>query len=75
MDVDVLAIAAVTITVVLFVLLSYLGRKKNVDFGILTILDVYKRQPVSCAMCQRSGILILMPARISRQSRKGSVRS
>ena len=38
MDVDVLAIAAVTITVVLFVLLSYLGRKKNVDFGILTIL-------------------------------------
>ena len=28
MDVDVLAIAAVTITVVLFVLLSYLGRKK-----------------------------------------------
>lgn len=38
MDVDVLAIAAVAITVVLFVLLSYLGRKKNVDFGILTIL-------------------------------------
>lgn len=29
MDVDVLAIAAVTITVVLFVLLSYLGRKKH----------------------------------------------
>lgn len=28
MDVDVLAIAAVTITVVLFVLLSYLGRKR-----------------------------------------------
>ena len=54
MDIDVLAIAAVAITVVLFVLLSYLGRKKNVDFGILTILalvfgivigiDVYKRQ-------------------------------
>lgn len=38
MDIDVLAIAAVAITVVLFVLLSYLGRKKNVDFGILTIL-------------------------------------
>ena len=38
MDIDVLAIAAVAITVVLFVLLSYLGRKKNVDFRILTIL-------------------------------------
>ncbi len=38
MDSDVLAIAAVAITVVLFVLLSYLGRKKNVDFRILTIL-------------------------------------
>ena len=29
MDIDVLAIAAVAITVVLFVLLSYLGRKKH----------------------------------------------
>ena len=29
MDIDVLAIAAVAITVVLFVLLSYLGRKEH----------------------------------------------
>ena len=36
-------------------------------------MDFRVRFPVSCAMCQRSGILILMPARISRQSRKGSV--
>ncbi len=39
MDVDVLAIAAVTITVVLFVLLSYLGRKKHLRPSPVCISD------------------------------------
>lgn len=38
MDINILAIAAVIVTIALFGLLSYLGRKKNVDFGVLTIL-------------------------------------
>lgn len=38
MDISILAIAAGIVTIALFVLLSYLGRKKNVDFGVLTIL-------------------------------------
>lgn len=40
MDVDVLAIAAVTITVALFVLLSYLGRKKHLRPSPVCILIV-----------------------------------
>lgn len=50
------------------------GQKKLADTEPY-FMDFRVRFPVSCAMCQRSGILILMPARISRQSRKGSVRS
>ena len=38
MDVSILSIASVTVTVILFGVLSYLGRKKNIDFGVLTIL-------------------------------------
>lgn len=39
MDIDVLAIAAVAITVVLFVLLSYLGRKKHLRPSPVCISD------------------------------------
>lgn len=38
MDVSILSIASVTVTVILFGVLSYLGRKKNIDFGVLTVL-------------------------------------
>lgn len=38
MDISILSIASVTVTVILFGVLSYLGRKKNIDFGVLTIL-------------------------------------
>ncbi|MDY2627863.1 MAG: hypothetical protein SOW08_06030 [Lachnospiraceae bacterium] len=38
MNIDISGAAALAVTLVLFALLSYLGRKKNVDFGILTIL-------------------------------------
>jgi hypothetical protein len=37
-DINVLEIAALAVTLVLFGVLYYLGNKKNVDFGILTLL-------------------------------------
>ena len=38
MDVSILSIASVTVTVILFGVLSYLGRIKDSDFGVLTVL-------------------------------------
>jgi hypothetical protein len=37
-DINVLEIAALAVTLVLFWVLYYLGNKKNVDFGVLTLL-------------------------------------
>ena len=49
--------------------------EKNWRIQSRIFMDFRVRFPVSCAMCQRSGIRILMPERIFRQSRKKSVRS
>lgn len=38
MGTNILSVTALIVTVALFLLLSYMGRKKDVDFGVLTIL-------------------------------------
>ena len=62
MDIDVLAIAAVAITVVLFVLLSYLGRKKHLRPSPVCISDridtdrFHRNSRKMCIRDRRAGV-------------------